>query len=152
MRHAVRAALLAAITTAVNDTAVLIDYGWPGSIEAKDMIWLGPSSGKCEVPVFRGQASSGNPIIIDDEFDIPINIYAGSVGSSFAAAEARADALYDLIRTYVCATPALGIMSTANAVMQYAVMSGLDGPHTGQDPAGPASWFTATVLVRTREQ
>lgn len=156
MRHTVRGAIITTITSAVSNSTVLVDYAWPGETGGKDMIWLGTSTGSSTVPVFRGLPSVGNPIVLDDEFTIPVHIYAGSVGSSYKDAEARADALYDLIRATLAADPGLGSLtdSQANphAFLLDAVISGLDGPHTGEDPTGPASWFTTTITCHTREQ
>lgn len=147
---------MAAVKTAVNDTLVIIDHAWPGETGGKDVIWLGTSTGHTDVPVFRGVPSTGNPIVLDDVFTIPIHIYAGSVGTSYAAAEARADALYDLIRAALNADPGIGSLSNSvthpHAFVIDAVLSGLDGPHTGENPTGPASFFTVELTVHTREQ
>lgn len=156
MRYTVRAAIVSAITTAVNDTTVHVDHAWPGETGGKDVIWLGPSTGSCAVPVFHGTPTTLNPITVDDTFTVPVHIYASSVGTSYALAEARADALYDLIRAALAADPGLGTLSNSitrpHAFVLTAVISGLDGPHTGEDPTGPASYFSTEVTVHTREQ
>lgn len=156
MRYTTRAKIVATITTAIADPTVIVDHAWPGEVEGKDTIWLGPSVGTASVPVFRGPASVSVPIIVDDVFTVPVHIYAGSVGTSYALAEARADALYDLARKALAADPGLGSLSDSvanpHAFVIEAVMSGLDGPHTGENPSGPASWFTFEIAVHTREQ
>jgi len=127
---AVKAALVAAITAAVGDPAVLVCYGPPGTYAPDDIIFVGDVKRTVVAHAFVGTGAAG---AFAEDYDVDVNLrsYRGGGSEQAAVADARAWALVAFVDSAVRADLSLGGLvvkaepATADSVLGY------DGDHKG---------------------
>jgi hypothetical protein len=98
--------LLNQITTAVNDTTVLVSYGPPGPNQPDDLVAVGTSVTRETVPY--QMVGSGQAGWLDEHYDIDIVVSVYRGGDNGRTVLERAAALVDTVVSVVRTDPSLG--------------------------------------------
>lgn len=149
-RHSVRRAALDFMAESSDLDDVTITLVWPGDRLDAEAIYLLPSRGILDVPVSRGQPTTPNPLIYEDNFIVPLELWAGKAGQTEDEADARIDELVGIVIARIAADPTLGLGFPNDIGLFHALAGEYEGPGPVQGANGASAVARLTLNCRTR--
>ena len=134
--------LFSGITSAINDSEVLVSYGIPGPGQPDDIVYIG-SVDRTATPY--QMVGSGQAGWIDEQYDVEVVISSFRGGDDSRAVFERATSLADTVISVVRTDPSLG------GVVQLAYPSDVSYvPAWDNDHKGYSTDVTLTIRCRAR--
>lgn len=135
-----------ASTLTSNSLPLQIELVWPGNQTEAEAIYLLPSQGSITVPVFHGTPSASNPLTLEDDFSIPIEVKATLAGQTDTEAESRLEALVTAVFTVAAADPTLGGVPG----LFWAIPGNYDGPGPARGDNGVQAYARIQLDCKAR--
>jgi hypothetical protein len=147
IRWQVRRALAEILGEDDDLTGIDIFRGWPGDLGQREYIWLGPSA--TTGSLFTGPDFEANPVNYDDEFTVPVHIFACAPGQDLDQAEDRGEQLYLAVERVVRTKPLLASYTNGIAGLKRVIVADLSIT-TANFHEGVGSLVDVTLSCKSR--